>query len=1004
MNYFEKLLERKSKEENTNDYYTQWNYDKEIYKDILLGVRDYYPNYTDHGIKHSETILINILRLFGEETLDTLSSLDIWLLLEAAYLHDCGMYISRDEAKKVISEEGFIRYFNEINSNFNHPMHIFTKYFRFDIKENKFEYESKIYDTNHEYAIKFLISAYKRKTHAQDLNKIDEFQIKRKLLPERIYLILYSLSKSHGEDFKKVLELPRKETGIGKEMGHPIFISCLLRIGDLLDIDNNRISPNLLKNIESIIPEDSKYHLAKHKAITHFWIDREKIEITATINSGKESYDIAEITGYWFEQIQEEYNNQLYNWKKIIPENFNGILPTLGNLQVNILDYEYIDSKSKPKFTVDINNILNLLMGTSIYDKKEKALREIIQNSIDATYLRVYEEKKDKSIFLKEFSLRDMKSLFIGKEIEIEINKKIEKSIEDKINNYWDIIIRDKGIGIDKEKLKYILEAGSSYKDIKKNLIIEKMPFWLSPSGNFGIGFQSIFMLTERVKIKSKYFYNLENIDVELLKPSIDFKNGGNVYFKKVIIDYRQDVGTELKFEYITKKIGKTFFRGRLNNYIETFDPLITKEHDGDIFRLIEMINRINSYSLVNIKLKKDGKTIELLNNQFIKKNLDIKLANDEKFQVFIQLGPRRIDDNGGGIKYYYRNQEISEKNYRENLEHLYVFINILGYKANEVLELSRDKVKNEFLLREKKNIIEAIYKEIEKEYIAKFENLDEIFKFKICSFYFHYIKEVKSREIDKKIIDFFYNYNYNYIFSYNHTEGNINTTISIMELKKEQEIIIKKIEGRYGPLYFINKIEISPNVLKIFLKELFREDFYILNCKEINKEFGEVFLEKVEKDQEKLYLEYDLRELFKISHFFDGFSTFRKISVYYETQNSCRFFIFCNEKNKKLKLKEKLYLSEIENKISYVKINRLEDWNIFNDIFERNYILFPFFVKNSENVIWNENMEEKYIAFCHKHRADEALSIEEIATATKEFVAYLEDELKRINVEIVKD
>ena len=211
MNYFEKLLERKSKEDNTNDYYTQWNYDKEIYKDILLGVRDYYPNYTDHGIKHSETILINILRLFGEETLDTLSSLDIWLLLEAAYLHDCGMYISRDEAKKVISEEGFIRYFNEINSNFNHPMHIFTKYFRFDIRENKFEYESKVYDTNHEYAIKFLISAYKRKTHAQDLNKIDEFQIKKKLLPERIYLILYSLSKSHGEDFKKVLEFPGKK-------------------------------------------------------------------------------------------------------------------------------------------------------------------------------------------------------------------------------------------------------------------------------------------------------------------------------------------------------------------------------------------------------------------------------------------------------------------------------------------------------------------------------------------------------------------------------------------------------------------------------------------------------------------------------------------------------------------------------------------------------------------------------------------------------------------------
>ena len=62
MNFFEKILEEKSKQENTTDYFTQWNYDKELYTDILLGVRDYYSNYTDHGRKHSETILTNILR------------------------------------------------------------------------------------------------------------------------------------------------------------------------------------------------------------------------------------------------------------------------------------------------------------------------------------------------------------------------------------------------------------------------------------------------------------------------------------------------------------------------------------------------------------------------------------------------------------------------------------------------------------------------------------------------------------------------------------------------------------------------------------------------------------------------------------------------------------------------------------------------------------------------------------------------------------------------------
>ena len=114
MNFLEKLLEEKSKLDNSYDYFTQWEYDKKLYQDILLSVRDYYPNYTDHGKNHSETILINILRMFGEEELKCLSSFDIWLLLEATYLHDCGMYISRKEAEKTLKDEKFINYFKEV--------------------------------------------------------------------------------------------------------------------------------------------------------------------------------------------------------------------------------------------------------------------------------------------------------------------------------------------------------------------------------------------------------------------------------------------------------------------------------------------------------------------------------------------------------------------------------------------------------------------------------------------------------------------------------------------------------------------------------------------------------------------------------------------------------------------------------------------------------------------------------------------------------------------------
>ena len=534
MNFLEKLLEEKSKLDNSYDYFTQWEYDKKLYQDILLSVRDYYPNYTDHGKNHSETILINILRMFGEEKLKCLSSFDIWLLLEATYLHDCGMYISRKEAEKTLKDEKFINYFKEVCETPSHPMNKFTKSFK--IESNKIFYGDYEYSVDLEYNMRFLISSYKRIKHAQDFKNV--VLQKDKLLPERIYYILSTISKAHGESFDDVMKLPKKENGIGREVGHPIFIACLLRMGDLLDIDNNRISPNLLKNIIEIMPDDSKIHLEKHRSISHLWIDKEKIEIIASIDCEEDSYEVAEITGKWFESIREEYNNQLYNWKLIVPSNFKGVLPTLGELKIDIKDYEYINSKSKPKFSVDTNNILELLVGSSIYDRKENALREIIQNSIDATYLRVFEERKEEILKIEEISTKEIKELFKNREIEVEIEKNLDKSNKDLEYNYWNINIKDRGIGIDKQKLKYLIEAGSSYKDKSKFIKINDMPNWLKPSGNFGIGFQSIFLLTDKVRIKSKSLYTQKSIDVDLIKPSIEKYNSGvpvNMKCKKKI-------------------------------------------------------------------------------------------------------------------------------------------------------------------------------------------------------------------------------------------------------------------------------------------------------------------------------------------------------------------------------------------------------------------------------------------------------------------------------------
>lgn len=978
MNYFERLLEEKSKLDNSYDYFTQWEYDKKLYEDVLLGVRDYYSNYTDHGKNHSETILTNVLRMFGEEELKKLSSFDIWLLLESAYLHDCGMYISREEAEKTLKDEKFIFYFKEIYETPSHPMNKFTKTFK--IVGDRIYYRDLEYELTLEYNMRFLISSYKRKSHAQDFKNV--IFNKSKLLPERIYFILSIISRAHGENFEEVMELPRKESGIGKEVGHPRFIACLLRMGDLLDIDNNRISPSIVKNIFDIIPSDSKLHLEKHRSISHLWIDKEKIEIIASIDCDKESYEVAKITGEWFDYIRKEYNHQLYNWKLIIPNDFKGILPRLGELKIDIQDYEYIDSKYKPKFSVDTNNVLELLVGSSIYNRKESALREILQNSMDATYLRVFEEKKERILGKQEISIKEIKELFKEKEIEINIEKNVEKSNVDSKFNYWNISIKDNGIGINKEKLKYLIQAGSSYKDKAKIIQINDMPYWLKPSGNFGIGFQSIFLLTDKVRIESKFLYTQENIDVDLIKPCIEKQKSGNIYFRKVKFNYKQEIGTRISFEFKTsKEILSSLKKYRnpfilRNNYFKYLDFKLPNELDVEINNLIQEINYINSYSFVDIKIKKDGKTIEL--RPKLKEYEDDLINYKDKYQIYCKnLKEKSLFS---GTSHMYKNQPV--RGYCD-FRYFSGVINIIGYSAKEVLNLSREEIKEDFYEREYKNILCAIYQKIEEKYLKRFSELEKIEKERIAKFYLSYeelLEEIAeetqnfSLDFKKEIRQYFY-------------DTPFLEELTLKNLINQNEVYLEHNVEIYEKFKLMGKT-IEKNLLEIVMNELLKNNHYEITSKKDEEKNEKIIFKKCNFDKNFIIDKYELKEI-------------------NDKYTLGRFCLHCTKEFIKLRLKPSIIKTYPLDRIPIKNIFCSEFLTFIEKILEENILLFPFYIerytKDKKRIVWNMKMRENYINFCYDNRADESLTKKEFSKEVDRFVDYLREEAKKIGI-IIQD
>ena len=74
----------------------------------------------------------------------------------------------------------------------------------------------------------------------------------------RLYNLLGKVVYSHGKDLDYIFsELPKETIGFGTERIHPQFIALLLRIGDLLDLDNNRFDSMLLQHFGAL--PKSKY-------------------------------------------------------------------------------------------------------------------------------------------------------------------------------------------------------------------------------------------------------------------------------------------------------------------------------------------------------------------------------------------------------------------------------------------------------------------------------------------------------------------------------------------------------------------------------------------------------------------------------------------------------------------------------------------------------------------------------------------------------------------------
>ena len=493
-------------------------------------------HYSLHDATHSKAIITNIERLLGEEQIRKLSPTDTWLILELAYSHDIGMYLSEEDIKRTWNTDAFLEYLISSSENGLPDIREAAGVFLNQNRERKTAEEALAYIQNRglsginallrlTWYIKILATDYRRRNHAgSSAGQIPQFTESGTIngVPIRLYQTVAECSAAHGYSKEKVFsgKLEQRADGMSIDDMHPRFAAMLLRLGDLLDIDNNRFNPFVIAAFGSL-PESSLPHQDKHLCITHKLVSPETIELSsdlthlleacAGMDREERTKRIARAykeTDHWFSMIAEELQFWHEREYDFIPQGFFPRIPRLKKREILIGEKTYSKAGILKEFSVDYSRMLSIIGARNFYKDPLSCLRELIQNSFDAVkrYLQRNLSINSDPVEVLEYLKEENQKLHVTISLcEKEINQV----------KYLGFAISDNGIGISQASLDQIRRV-CSYAANKRQ------PVLLETAGEFGIGLHASFAVTDGLNYRTFSEEDQTKYQIE-----IEARNGG---------------------------------------------------------------------------------------------------------------------------------------------------------------------------------------------------------------------------------------------------------------------------------------------------------------------------------------------------------------------------------------------------------------------------------------------------------------------------------------------
>ena len=441
-----------------------------------------FPDFTLHNIHHSVRVAEYMAEIIGD--LSEFNELELSLMLLGALLHDLGMALGKEELQQICEGTFFT--------------------------DGSIDYQAyvKVFDLN---ADQEIVRRYHAEISSQLIGSLD-FPGKFILNEPRGVSYLRDvqlLCQSHTKDHLWLRESLQKHNILGKYTYNLQFIAQLLRLADLLDIDQSRTPIELYK---LILPAGrSEIEWQQHFVITN----TKKIELDR--NSGTRKVVL------YGRSDDIKIHRKLLSYIKWIDTELLEFLRFSESLEEkrykinlsNQVDHRIVTegfTVSDYRLSLDFASITELLMGDNIYGDKKLGLREIVQNAIDTCLVRHEVEKR----------------------LEHDYEPIIKIIISTKENLFT---ISDNGLGMSEDIIKkFFLNIGKSY---YRSDIFKLNNYSYSPIGYFGIGFLACFMLSEEVLINTRHYLTNSKHTIQLEK--------GNEYIGFNTVDDVAFSGTEIQ-------------------------------------------------------------------------------------------------------------------------------------------------------------------------------------------------------------------------------------------------------------------------------------------------------------------------------------------------------------------------------------------------------------------------------------------------------------------------